>query len=836
MKLTILFYLQIFFLLLCFRAFAKDHTIDSLEMKVETTEGTEKIDLLNNLSNAYIYRQPDQAINLARQALEISDTLNDSLRAAQSLFNIADGYRVEGENSKSLSYFLRSLEIYKCLENQEGIAKNYNSIGYIYRLLGDFNSALNYHLDALSIYDELGNTSGICTSMINTGVIYRNLGKTGIALDYYKKAMEISKQNNDLENYENSLVSIGNVYWYDNENDKALKYYEDALAITQREDYKGDPSSGILNNIGNVYRQKNNFDKALDYYFQSLDVSRKLGDKNGIAVTLKNIGIAYKETSKLSQAIQYLNESKDLADEIHLLRIKRETLEQLSQTYTLLADYKKALDYYIEFSGLKDSIFDQEASNKISIIQLKSNIKEKEQENTIKEKDTDLALSHERNIRNFIIFITLLAILLLFILWNRYQMKLKTNNELRVLNSDLEKRVEERTLRLREENEQRRIAQEQAELANDTKNRFLATISHEVRTPVNAIIGFCDLTIKSDIDPKHKENLMRVKDSSEHLLGLIKDILDFSQIESGKMELKNASFEIKKLILSVLNAFYLDTKTKGINLTHTIDPAVPEYAIGDADAVRQVLYSLIGNAVKFTDVGDVKVDVSRESTENDAENLELKFTVSDTGIGISKLKQKLIFLDFTQVDSSPNRRFGGAGLGLTISKYFVELMGGKITVESEKGQGSKFVFSVVLKTDSKKGDKSGVPKFKESRPLHILVAEDNMLNSQIVMAFLSRLGHSSKVAVNGKVALDILAEEDFDAVLMDIEMPEMDGFEATEAIRSGFDGIRNPNIPIIALTAHALKDYELKCYKAGMDNYLTKPIDIDKLSEVLQAV
>ncbi len=836
MKLIKLLYTYIFILLLCQSTYAKGELIDSLKIKLETSEGFDKIDLLNQLSNAYIYQQPAQSIKLAQEALQISDSVDDPLRKASSLYNIADGYRMEGENSKSLNYFLRALEIYRQLDDKDGIAKSYNSIGIIYRFMGDFDTALNYHLDAISIYDEMGNMSGIATSMINTGVIYRNLGKTGIALDYYKKAMDISKRNKDFTNIVNALVSIGNVYWYDGENDKALKFYEDALEIAKQDDFKGDPPTGIINNIGNVYREKGDYEKALDYYFQSLDLGRKLGDKNIIAVTLKNIGISYKESANLSQAIQYFNESKDLADEIHLLKIKRETLDQLSQTYILLADYKKALEYYTEFSELKDSIIDQEASNKISIIQLKSDIKEKEQENTIKEKDTDLVLARERNIRNFIIFITLLAILLLFILWNRYKMKLKVNKELTVLNTELEKRVEERTLRLREENEQRRIAQEQAEIANDTKNRFLATISHEVRTPVNAIIGFCDLTIKSDIDPKHQENLMRVKDSSEHLLGLIKDILDFSQIESGKMELKIASFEIKKLILSVLNAFYLDTKTKGINLTHNIDPQIPDYAIGDADAVRQVLYNLIGNAVKFTDTGDVRVDVNQEMINNEEDDLKLIFSVTDTGIGISKLKQKLIFMDFTQVDSSPNRRFGGAGLGLTISKYFVELMGGKITVESEKGQGSKFVVSVILKSDTKKSDKTNIPIFKESKPLHILIAEDNLLNSQVVMAFLSRLGHTSKVASNGKIALGILAEEDFDVVLMDIEMPEMDGFEATEAIRNGYDGIRNPNIPIIALTAHALKEYELKCYKAGMDNYLTKPIDIDKLSEILQAV
>jgi signal transduction histidine kinase/ActR/RegA family two-component response regulator len=801
-----------------------------------TSTGLEKIDLYLTLSESYLNQNPQKTLELAQNALEMSLSVKDLYRQAKALYLIADGYRQKGENVKAFNYFIEAENIFKQISNRDGLAKCSNSIGKICRVLGNYPEALEYHLNALNIYEESGDKKGIATSLVNAGVVYRNLGKKEIALENYLRALDISNETGDLINTVNALLSIGNIYWYDNDNAMALSYYEKALNVTQKEGYNGEHPGGILNNIGNVHRSLRESDKAIEYYKQALTISSNIGDKNQISVTLKNIGIAYKESGKLSLAIQYFVESKALAEEIQLLRVQRETLEQLSQTYTLLADYKKALEYYLESSELQDSLFDEETSNKISLLQLSHDMREKESQEVINEKDIELRFSKEKNIRNVIIFITLLAFSLVIILWNRYRLNMKKNEELLLLNSNLERRVEERTKRLHEENEQRRFAQEQAELANETKNRFLATISHEVRTPINAIIGFCDLAIKTDVDNDHQMNLKRVKDSSEHLLALIKDVLDYSQIESGKMELKFSSFDLTKLITSVINAYYLDASSKDIKLSFEIAENIPRSLIGDPDALRQVLYNLIGNAIKFTDKGIVEVLVKLAKESSDSDNVNLIFSVRDSGIGISKLKQKLIFMDFTQVDNTATRRYGGVGLGLTISKYFVELMGGKISVQSDKGHGSEFKFDVVLKVDK---DKSVTKNKKLSIPnkkLHLLVAEDNLLNSQVIAAFLNRLGHSSKIANNGRIALEILAVEDFDAVLMDIEMPEMDGIEATQAIRKGEENVRNPNIPIIALTAHALKDYEEKSYEAGMNNYLTKPVDIEKLSEVLQSV
>ena len=460
----------------------------------------------------------------------------------RSLFLIAEANRMKGENVIAFDYYFRSKKIFDQVTDKEGLAKCANSMGSVYSLLGDYTSALDFHLTALHFYEDLDNNLGIASSLINSGVAYAKLGQKEIALENYFKALEISTRNDDLTNMVLALISIGNVYWYDKDNTEALSYFEKALATAQEKNYKGENPGNLLNNIGDVHRDLGDLNKALDFYMQALKISQEIGDQNQIAITLKNIGIANKELKKFSEAIQYFNESKVLAENINLLKIQRETLEQLSQTYTLLADYNKALEYYIQFSYMRDSLLDEKASNKIALLQLKHNIREQETQITIKEKDTALKTSKVRNLRNIIILISLFGVSLILFLWNRYRSKIRKNEELKQLNSELERRVEERTKMLQVENEQRRIAQEQAEIAKDTKNRFLATISHEVRTPINAIIGFCDLAIKTDIDNEHQLNLKRVKDSSEHLLAMIKDILDYSQIESGKMQLKIALF------------------------------------------------------------------------------------------------------------------------------------------------------------------------------------------------------------------------------------------------------------------------------------------------------
>nr|WP_320120325.1 tetratricopeptide repeat protein [uncultured Marinifilum sp.] len=791
---------------------------------------------LNALGKAYL---EINNIKLAKEyfeeALELGKKNKLLKNIAYSLIQLGYIQNNLGNRNTAIESFNRALEMSKELDSKNGIASSYMGIGEVFQSMDQNDKAIEYQHKALRIFQQLESKKDIAKCYQNIGMILKSLKDFSFARENYAKAIKIYQEIGFIKGAAEVYRKSGNTYLSEGQDSLALVQYEKSLEIQKSiKNLKGIAS--CYTNMGLIYLNRGNLSKSENYFNRSVSINKMIKYNGGIGSVYNNLAALHLAKADTSKAIYYLNSSLDIATKINRKTLMAENNKNLSDIYASLNNYKKSLNYYKKYVNLYNQLYNAQSENRIGWIQMQSEKEKREnlvhmhaKEQSIKEEK----LKKEKLNNTFLIVVIGLIITFTGILIYFYNAVKKSNKKLNLEieerkkaealiedhQHNLESLVKIRTLELLK-------AKDKAEQADRLKTSFLANMSHEIRTPMNAIIGFSKLMAITSSKEKHKYYTNIITDNGHILLTLVNDIIDISMLESNQIKIKKSNFSLIPIFEELKQIFKEQiAKTGKDNLQ--INLIVPEnvndiFIYSDLVRLKQIIINLLRNAIKFTESGHI--DFGFELINED-----IRFFVKDTGIGIPKEEQTTIYDRFRQA-SNNTIQHGGTGLGLTISKNLVELLGGKIWFNSEPGIGSQFFIDFnlndhkVLKIPNKK---LTMEKMDFSGK-HILVAEDVESNFLYINEVLKKVNANVTWSQDGIETIEKFQDNHYDLILMDIQMPKINGYQATRQIKK-----QDPNVPVIAQSAYAFKDENIKINEAGCDAFISKPYTENELLSII---
>lgn len=767
----------------------------------------ERLIFLDAVIEAKIFLAPKEAVRYAYEASTIIQNLPESELVAKTFKVIGDNYMILGIYDRALTMYSKGLKICQklnlrnlCGEIHLSIAELYFDQQILPLSMENFNRAQDY-------FEMAKSEAGEAKALQGVGRVFMKLGEPEEALASARNSLARAEKVGDVRQIANSYNLMGLIHERMDQFDMAFGFFEKSKKMLDGTDHR-DILGRTFWEVGELYLSKKDFQNALENYIKSLWIYKSLGDKYSESQTYLFLARLYLYEKDYRQVEELAGQALSLSIQNGFLMQQKEAYKLMSDAGLELQDYETALLNYKRFSQMKDSIFNANLANVITDIEVRNESDKKNRAIAELEKaqlQQQLEIGEKNAQRNTLLIVLAFALAFAAVLFYLYLTKTRANKL--ILES-----------------------KKQAEEATKAKANFLYTMSHEIRTPMNAIIGMTHLLMKESLQEEQKDKVEIINFSSKNLLNLINDILDFSKIESGKVEFETVVFKPAELLRNLYRTFEDRAREEGLEFNFKIGRGVPETVKGDPSRLSQILINLIGNALKFTDKGGVSVMVEEKRREGIVSYLEFK--VIDTGIGISKEKQQKIFESFSQADSHISRKYGGTGLGLAITKSLVELQDGSIRVISEPGLGSEFIVELGYELSMEPIEQESEKQVVDEALLkgkHVLIVEDDLINQKVAQNILSKWGIEVDLAENGRVALEKLVNNSYDIILMDLHMPEMDGFEATKDIRALNGSDNKSATPIIALTADAFTDVRDKIREHQMDDYVSKPFVPEEL-------